>query len=545
MTIRQTRKRKRRRQRNFTVVGFLLLAIYLSGVIYFASHFQFKTTMNGLNISGKSVQSVEDMITDEVNGYELSLVMIDGTSETIKGSYILLEPEFNNTIKTLRKSQNPFFWPGSIFEWTRFSEKTMVVFDEDALNQELSRLTAMRQANQAAPMDAYISDYLDGGFEIIPEDPGSTIKVQTLQRGVSEAVSNLESSFSLVDSDCYQKPEVTAESNELITLTENMNRYVNASITYSVGDETKILDGTTIQEWLVVDGTSVELNTELVAEYVTELAKEFNTAFRKRTLKTSYGSTVNIVGGDYGWKVDKEGEQAQILLDLENGEKVERDLVYATTAGSRGENDYGDTYVEINLTAQHIFFYKDGNLIVESDFVSGNTTKDYGTPPGAYMITYKERDATLNGEDYSTPVSYWMPFNLNIGLHDATWRTTFGGTIYKTGGSHGCVNLPPAVAAKIYENIEQGDPVLLYTLDGTQKGPTEAQLASEVVNSINAIGEITLESGAYLASVRAQYNSLLPDGRALVTNYDTLVAAEAQFTAMQTAAVPVEAVPAQ
>lgn len=61
-----------------------------------------------------------------------------------------------------------------------------------------------------------------------------------------------------------------------------------------------------------------------------------------------------------------------------------------------------------------------------------------------------------------------MPFNGNIGLHDATWRSTFGGTIYKTSGSHGCVNLPPAVAKTIFENIAAGVPVLCYHLPGTE-----------------------------------------------------------------------------
>ena len=114
--------------------------------------------------------------------------------------------------------------------------------------------------------------------------------------------------------------------------------------------------------------------------------------------------------------------------------------------------------MEVNLTAQHLFFYKDGKLLVESDFVSGNAARGWSTPSGAYPLTYKERNATLNGEGYSTPVSYWMPFNGGIGLHDASWRSSFGGTIYKTNGSHGCINLPP--------------PVLCYELAGTEQTTT-------------------------------------------------------------------------
>ena len=128
--------------------------------------------------------------------------------------------------------------------------------------------------------------------------------------------------------------------------------------------------------------------------------------------------------------------------------------------------------MEINLTAQHLYFYVDGKLLVQSDFVSGNAAKGWSTPAGAYALTYKQRNATLKGQGYATPVSYWMPFNGGIGLHDANWRKTFGGTIYKNNGSHGCINLPSAVAKTIYENISAGDPVLCYHLDGTESSST-------------------------------------------------------------------------
>ncbi len=154
---------------------------------------------------------------------------------------------------------------------------------------------------------------------------------------------------------------------------------------------------------------------------------------------------------------------------IRNGESTSREPAYLLEAESHDGPDYGNTYVEINLTAQHLFFYKDGELIVESDFVSGNPSRGNATPDGAYSLTYKERNATLKGENYRTPVSYWMPFNGNIGMHDSSWRSTFGASIYKTNGSHGCINLPPSVAETIFENIEQGIPVLCYHLSGTEQ----------------------------------------------------------------------------
>ena len=209
-----------------------------------------------------------------------------------------------------------------------------------------------------------------------------------------------------------------------------------------------------------------------ITAYIRSLAKKYNTAYGSRKMKTSYGKSVTISGGPYGWRMNEAKEAAAVLEIIKNGEQQTREPEYLQKAASHGEYDYGDTYVEINLTAQHLFFYKDGKLLVEADFVSGNSAKGWATPAGTYPLTYKERNATLNGENYSTPVSYWMPFNGNIGLHDADWRSSFGGTIYKTNGSHGCINLPPSAAKKIYENISAGDPVLCYHLGDTETSET-------------------------------------------------------------------------
>jgi lipoprotein-anchoring transpeptidase ErfK/SrfK len=104
-----------------------------------------------------------------------------------------------------------------------------------------------------------------------------------------------------------------------------------------------------------------------------------------------------------------------------------------------------------------------GVLIIESDIVTGNLSNGNGTPNGAYYIKYKELNATLKGPGYSTGVSYWMPFNESIGLHDAKWRGSFGGSIYKSAGSHGCINLPFLTAQTIYNNVSPGGIVICYT----------------------------------------------------------------------------------
>mgnify|MGYP000563948544 FL=1 len=186
-------------------------------------------------------------------------------------------------------------------------------------------------------------------------------------------------------------------------------------------------------------------------------------------MKTSYGKTVTITTGNYGWKIDQAKETAALVSLIKNGEQTSREPEYSQKAASHSGNDYGNTYVEINLTAQHLYFYANGKLLVESDFVSGNAAKGWSTPAGAYSITYKQRNATLKGQGYATPVSYWMPFNGGIGFHDATWRGSFGGQIFWNSGSHGCINLPYSAAQTIYQNIEKDYLVICFYRNGEYK----------------------------------------------------------------------------
>ena len=131
----------------------------------------------------------------------------------------------------------------------------------------------------------------------------------------------------------------------------------------------------------------------------------------------------------------------------------------------RGSDDLGDTYVEVNLTRQHVILYKNGKRYREADCVTGGPSS--ATPTGIYSVTYKDytyegHQVQLVGENYASDVNFFIPFSGNVGLHDASWRKSFGGSIYKTNGSHGCVNLPYDMAKAIFDTVEKGMPVIVY-----------------------------------------------------------------------------------
>lgn len=457
------------------------------------------TTINGLDASGLTVEKVQSLIASGMEGYTLTLQERGGAEEQIVGTSINLHPEYDGTLEQILAEQQPLHWGAHLASGESHTIETMMSYDRDKLLEVVAGLECLTAENLEAPQDAYLSDYIEGtGYQIVPEVQGNTPDSELVFQCVSDAILNLRSEVSLEAENVYEKPEITAEDETLKVQADAWNRYVQTTVTYKFGERKEILDGDTVHTWLTDAGNGIpQIDETRIAEYVSTLAKTYNTAYTPKSLKTSYGSTVTISGGPYGWRINQSAEVAALSQIIQSGQSQEREPVYSQTAASHGSQDYGDTYVEINLTAQHLYFYKNGSLVVQSDFVSGNEAKGWSTPAGAYPLTYKQRNATLKGEGYATPVSYWMPFNGGIGMHDAGWRSSFGGKIYKTNGSHGCVNLPPAVAKTIYENISAGIPVLCYHLGGTDKGtattaPVETTAAA--AETTEAVTETTAAS---------------------------------------------------
>lgn len=519
-----------------SAILMILLGLYGSGVWFYSSHFFPGSYVNDMEVSK---YTAEDFVKD-MNSYELIVQERLGDQSQEESMFlgseiglILSEPDL---IETLIENQNPYLW---LFQKeNHYSVEEMFSVDESILKQAIYKLKGLSEETMVKPEDAYISDYISGtGYQMVEEVYGNELIYDKTFETIKNAVIELQSKINLDELDCYEKPQITKEDVHLNTLLEQLNHYTSVNIQYQFGDDMVVLDGDTIHGWLTINGDEVHLSEESVREFVVSLRKKYDTIFRNRTFMTSYGKEVTISKGDYGWWMNYEKEIEELYAMIDAGESGERTPVYYQTAAAYGSQDYGTTYVEINLTAQHLFLYKDGEMILESDFVSGNTSKKNGTNVGIFPLTYKQMDAMLVGADYKTPVTYWMPFDGNIGMHDATWRNQFGAKLYKTGGSHGCVNLPYLVAQEIFANIQKGTAVICYELKETEsktvtkQGPEE--IAQSVIDAIDRIGTVTKNSNKKIERARLLYKEINATARRYVTNYNVLVEAEEQIKALK------------
>ena len=86
-------------------------------------------------------------------------------------------------------------------------------------------------------------------------------------------------------------------------------------------------------------------------------AKEYDTYGKKRKFTTVQGIELNLPSGAYGWKTDREEETKALTEAIQNGETVDKEPVYISKGAQKGSNDIGNSYVEIDLTNQHLYLF--------------------------------------------------------------------------------------------------------------------------------------------------------------------------------------------
>lgn len=292
---------------------------------------------------------------------------------------------------------------------------------------------------------------------------------QAAQKAVQQKTQNSKGTSASIDMNAINQNTVSPA--EAMVIGQKLASVNNMSITYQMpNNQTEVLDGLTIASWVNGSkGLTVSVDAAKVADYVQGLRNKYDTPTGTQTWQSADGTTKSIQT-NYGWHIDQTKETEALIANIQSLQSVTREPVYASRAAQTAMPQWGKTFVEIDISSQHVYFYQDGNCVWDSKCVTGTATDpDRATPTGVFALKYKQRDRVLRGRinpqtgkpSYESPVAYWMPFNGNIGLHDANWRSSFGGNIYLKSGSHGCINLPPKNAKTLYELITPGTVIVV------------------------------------------------------------------------------------
>ena len=453
----------------------LIVVAYLSGVLYFHRHFGTYTTINGYNVSGYTVEEVEQLILNDMNAYEVTIRFKNG-EEKIKNGDGSLNINTSATVEHVKKQSNPFLWFMNLSDKKDYTLEFVVEYDMEAMKNHIAKSPFMNDANMKESTNAKVL-MEDGKVLVVPDVTGTKLNKDMVYDAVFKTLDSGSIIVSLEESDCYIPAEITVDSEIITKSAANAEAYLSIEANYDFLGTIYTIPKEDLCKMAYLDEATGEivLSQFRVDAYARDFAERYTTVDKKRKFRTHDGMLVYIEGKDgYGWEIDPNQESIELYEYMSKMESFTKQPAIIQEGYAFWElNDIGGSYVEIDLADQRVYVYKDGFRVYETPCVSGYPDWLHKTPAGLYDVTYKDTYVTLRGEDYASPVTYWMPFAGDIGMHDATWRSEDNYTPdrYTWDGSHGCVNLPFGAAAKIYDYVEVGSPVVCYWDDEVEHVP--------------------------------------------------------------------------
>ncbi len=484
------------------------------------------TTINGQDVSGLTAEQAKEALAKAPDTYTFTLTMGEkvyrATGTELKLTYNeetdltgLLAQQEKDATQTSFTVENLYTADLTAlkdqvtadFGGTTVAAETTAAEGDAAASAAASQAAEGEDAalapteNPNAAKNAYLKyDEDQQLFTIVPDEPGTEVDADKVMEQVQTAVVSLTAELTLDMTQFAQQAEVKADSEALKAALDDANSRLDMKLTYTFTPDggstsTVTIDRSTLGSFFCAsaDGQSVEVDEEVLGNYVADLVSKYSVAGKSSPFKTTGGSTININMATAGQSVDSEKLYNDMLTCLKNKTSGTRTAPYSTKSDD-SSGYWGGNYVEIDQTSQHLWLYKNGKVIVSCDIVSGNVANNTRTPNGCFTIFAKNTDRYLQGTNfdgtrYKSWVSYFMPFSGGCGIHDATWRSIFGGTEYYYNGSHGCVGVTLSNAKTIYNNVSVGTHVVVYG------GISKSQLPSQEPPISTPYTEVTIAVG--------------------------------------------------
>lgn len=472
----------------FGLVIILLIGAYIVGYMMTKDSFLPNTFVNGTSIGGMNVSEATESVHNNKAVDKLVLEKLNGETITIDYSKIDYTYSTADELDNIMNQENKALWFVNLLKKSDFTISMKGSYSEDKLKDVIENASFGVTPSKNAKIVMK-----DDGFVIEPEVQGDIVDTEKVFAAAKEAVNNGTEKINLLDADCYKKPTVV--SSDLQERLEDLNKVFNLEVKLDFDYTTENLTYDVFKNWVTIkkDG-SYTIDQESVWEWVNSIRSKYDTLNKTRKFKSTLQGTVKIKAqrgadgrfdGIFGYFLDADKTAEAICKALKKGENTTIDPIYWTNGGytydtqgkvKRSANDEKkvindisqlNTYIEVDLTNQMLWYYKNGKVKHKCGVVSGKPTKERMTYPGIYQLWMKERNKTMKGRtsegSYESNCSYWNYISQNsIGIHDATWQSSFGGDRYKYYGSHGCVGISLSDAQYIYENVPIGTVVIMF-----------------------------------------------------------------------------------
>ncbi len=460
----------------FIFTGLIMLGLLYAGLAYYYKDtYLYGTYINDVYCTGKTPEEVNAEL-NELADRENIVIKISGNEYSIDGRDIAYNFDFLLPLKTYKYSQNPLMWILSVGnEYKNVQITPFVSFDEGLLKYKIEDIAPERIGS---PHICRIEKEENG--YVLNNNKDKVYDPKLCYERVKTGLVNGETVIEISD-ECYGAPQYSSEDLKAIKIGELLNDHHDNSVVLRVGDEVFKIDEAGLDGMLATDeegypivsddGSFLLFDRESVHSGLDEVLAPFN-SYNNHYFTTHDGRIVHLTEGTLGNSVDvdKAADEVYEKLSDRQAGPVEVEVAYKHKMDDDEEkyaSDIGNTYIEISLDEQHMYYYKNGMLQLDTNVVTGKTSAKCDTKEGVYYVYYKQKNRTLIGETYRSFVKYWMAFNRHVGIHDASWRKNWAEDAYIREGSHGCVNTPEEKAAALYDMIDVGIPVIVYSYENS------------------------------------------------------------------------------
>ncbi len=457
---------------SFLFIFLSVLGMYIGLAVYYKNGFSYGTVINGISCTGKTLDQITTELLTSMPKYEgLTILAKDGKSYSISCDDVDFECDYSSAVKEAYLKQNAFLWGLNLLpSYMGMDIKPDVTYDKDKLFSIVEHLDLWKNKVPDYKRKVEIAQNEDG-FVLINEKTDILDEITT-PNTVFEYFDSEIPILDLQEAGCYENMTLSKSDEDTINLYKKLEKFQDCNVEYHIGDEVVNIGPGVISTFVKTDEAgnyvldeygNIMIDEDKFNFFMDAFDEKYSTYNGTRLFRATDGRDVLVEGGTYGKKIDIEKEKAFVLGAIAHKMHVTREPEYALDNTFNGAYDIGKTYIEVDMTNQHLYYYVDGAIVVDSDIVTGKLAGGHGTITGTYYVMDKGRNITLRGRDYESFVKYWIHVHKGIGIHDASWRHgKFGGEIYKYNGSHGCVNTRLDEVAKIWEMVETGTPVVMF-----------------------------------------------------------------------------------
>lgn len=462
------------------LIVFLLVGLFMAGAVfvalamYYRDNFPVNTWINGVYCTGRTVEEINRELAERQVKSVVTVVDAEGAHWELDMGAAGILPDYTEQLKAYLQDNASFYWLenlGSAVSCELFP-KTYAV-EEEKLRNAFEELTFVAE-EQSRGQGVQVR-YSEGRY-YLQDDNAARLNVERACSCLKENLEKGSTVLDLLESGCYVELPDDEEDRRQRDIWAQICGFVDrcGRITYDMGAEKISLTPETAYSFLkreegdqcprLDEDGKIAIDDDKIRQWVARLADDYDTWKEEREFQTTRGDVITVAYDTYGTELDSDAEikYLQEALRADFPEPQVHIPAYRHEGFTRGLDDIGDTYIEIDMTEQKMYYYADGELALETEVVTGDTGKRMGTPVGVNYVYNMQRNRTLRGSGYTSFVKYWMPIKGGVGIHDAGWRRAFGGEIYKNNGSHGCINTPTDVMGELYEMAQVGTPVITF-----------------------------------------------------------------------------------